>query len=217
MNKRTERNLFIYSLVAGMLGIYLLYLVTSTESLWIDKTIATVFVTSNNTLLTVFGYITELGSKIGIATVALVTLFVLWLKKRDYLAMATISLAVALGNEVNKLLKNWIGRERPQLEHLDEVASLSFPSGHAMVGIILYMLIAYFLVKYISSRTGKWISMVVCTVIILLLGISRIILHVHYPSDVLAGFAFGFIWAFLWMLIYEAAFEYMKKGERKTG
>jgi undecaprenyl-diphosphatase len=217
MNKQTERNFFISSLVAGLIGVYLLYLVTSTESLWIDEIIASALITSNETVLSVFGSITQLGSKIGIGTVALLTILVLWIKKKDYLAMAAIALAVALGNEVNKLLKDWIGRERPQLEHLDEVASLSFPSGHAMVGIILYMLIAYFLVKYISSGMGKWLAIIICTFIILLLGMSRIILHVHYPSDVLAGYAFGFIWAFLWMLIYETASEYMKKGERKTG
>jgi undecaprenyl-diphosphatase len=211
MNKRVEKQLFIFSLLAGVIGVYLLYLVTSSEALWIDKAIASVFVTSNDSILTLFGYFTELGSKIGIGTVALLSLLVLWLTKKDYTAMATIALAVALGNEVNKLLKNWIGRERPDLEHFDEVASLSFPSGHAMVGIILYMLIAYFLVKYIPSKKGKWIAAIACTLIILLLGVSRIILHVHYPTDVIGGYAFGFIWGFLWILIYEMVKEWLKK------
>jgi undecaprenyl-diphosphatase len=211
MNKRVEKQFFILSLLAGIIGVYLLYLVTTSEALWIDKAIASVFVTSNETVLTFFGYLTELGSKPGISSVALLTLVVLWFTKRDYTAMATIALAVALGNEVNKLLKNWIGRERPALEHMDEVSSLSFPSGHAMVGIILYMLIAYFLVKYIPSNKGKWIAAIACTFIILLLGVSRIILHVHYPTDVIGGYAFGFIWAFLWMLIYEMVREWLKK------
>lgn len=211
MNKRVEKQFFIFSLLAGIIGIYLLYLVTTSEPLWIDKTIASIFVTSNESILTLFGYITELGSKTGIGSVALLSLLVLWLMKRDYTAMSTIALAVGLGNEVNKLLKNWIGRERPDLEHLDQVASLSFPSGHAMVGIILYMLIAYFLVKYIPSKKGKWIAAIACTIIILLLGVSRIILHVHYPTDVIGGYAFGFIWTFLWMLIYEMVREWSKK------
>jgi membrane-associated phospholipid phosphatase len=215
MKKQFERKFFIYSLLAGIIGIYLLYLVTSSESLWIDKAIASVFVTTNENVLTIFGYITELGSKTGIGSVALLSVLVLWLTKRDYTAMATIALAVGLGNELNKLLKNWIGRERPQLEHLDEVASLSFPSGHAMVGIILYMLIAYFLVKYIPSKVGKRVALLICTIIILLLGVSRIILHVHYPSDVIAGYAFGFIWAFLWMLIYEMVRDWSKKRVNK--
>jgi undecaprenyl-diphosphatase len=211
MSKRVEKQFFILSLLAGVIGVYLLYAVTSSETLWMDKAIASVFVTSNDSILKIFGYITELGSKAGIGTVALITLLVLWLTKKDYIAMATIALAVAVGNEVNKLLKNWIGRERPELEHLDEVASLSFPSGHAMVGTILYMLIAYFLVKYIPSKKGKWIAAIACAVIILLLGVSRIILHVHYPTDVIGGYAFGFIWAFLWMLIYEMVKEWLKK------
>lgn len=214
MNKRFEKQFFIYSLVAALIGIYLLFLVTSSKTLWIDQAIASLLVTSNETILVLFGYITEIGSKMGIGTVALITILVLWLMKKDYVAMATIALAVALGNEVNKLLKNWVGRERPTLEHLDEVASLSFPSGHAMVGIILYMLIAYFLVKYTPSWKGKWLSIIACTVMILLVGISRIILHVHYPSDVIAGFAFGFIWAFLWMLIYEMTNDWLKKGSK---
>lgn len=213
MNKRVEKQFFIFSLLAGIIGVYLLYLVTTSEVLWIDKAIASVFVTSNDSVLELFGYITELGSKAGIGSVALLTLLVLWFTKRDYTAMATVALAVALGNEVNKLLKEWVGRERPELEHLDEVASLSFPSGHAMVGIILYMLIAYFLVKYIPSKKGKWIAAIICTIIILLLGMSRIILHVHYPTDVIGGYAFGFIWAFLWMLIYEMVKEWLKRKE----
>jgi undecaprenyl-diphosphatase len=211
MNKRVEKQFFIFSLLAGIIGVYLLFSVTTSEVLWIDKAIASVFVTSNDIVLDLFGNITKLGSKAGIGSVALLTLLVLWITKRDYTAMATVALAVALGNEVNKLLKDWIGRERPDLEHLDEVASLSFPSGHAMVGIILYMLIAYFLVKYIPSKNGKWIAAIACSIIILLLGISRIILHVHYPTDVIGGYTFGFIWAFLWMLIYEMVREWLKK------
>jgi undecaprenyl-diphosphatase len=203
MSKRMEKHFFKYSLLAGLIGIYLLYLVTSSESLWLDEVITPVFDTSNETMLTLSGYFTELGSKLGIGSVALLTVLLLWLKKKDYAGMATVALAVGLGNEVNKLLKNWVGRPRPELEHLDEVASLSFPSGHAMVGIIMYMLIAYFLVIYIPSSSGKWVAIIICSIIILLLGISRIILHVHYPSDVIAGYAFGFIWAFLWMLIYD--------------
>jgi membrane-associated phospholipid phosphatase len=211
MNKRVEKLFFILSLLSGVIGIFSLYLVTTSEPLWLDKAIASIFITSNKSILTTSSYITELGSKAGIGIVALVSLLVLLVSKRDYTAMATIALAVALGNEVNKLLKNWIGRERPELEHLDEVASFSFPSGHAMVGIILYMLIAYFLVKYVPSKKGKWLAAIACTIIIFMLGISRIILHVHYPTDVIGGYAFGFIWGFLWILIYETVTEWLKK------
>ncbi|HYK73414.1 MAG TPA: phosphatase PAP2 family protein [Pseudoneobacillus sp.] len=203
MNKKYEKHFMIYSLLAGLIGLYLLYSVTHSDSLWIDRTVSAFFITSNSTILTIFDYITQLGYKIGIGTVTLLTIIWLWIKKKDYAGMASIALAVGLGNEVNKLLKNWIGRERPSLEHIGKEASLSFPSGHAMVGIILYMMLAYFLVKYIPSVVGKWVAAIGCILIILLLGISRLVLNVHYPSDIFAGYAFGFIWAFLWILIYE--------------
>jgi membrane-associated phospholipid phosphatase len=211
MNKRLEKQFFMFSIAAGILGIYILYLVTSGQQLWIDTFFEGLLETSNETILSLFGYITELGSAKGIGSIALLTVLWLGLKYRDFTGMATIALAVGLGNEVNKLLKNWVGRERPALEHLDEVASLSFPSGHAMVGIIIYMLIAYFLVKYIPSKVGKRLAVTVCSIIILLVGISRVVLHVHYPSDVIGGFAFGFIWAFLWMLIYQALQDWLAK------
>lgn len=215
MDKRLEKQFFIYSLLAGIIGIYLLYLVNNNETLWIDKVLASLFVTTNKPLLTFFGYFTELGDKIGIGSVALVSILWLWIQKKDYTGMATIALAVGLGNEVNKVLKDWVGRPRPELEHLDKVSSYSFPSGHAMVGSILYMLIAYFLVKYIPSKSGKWWAVILCAIMILLLGLSRIFLHVHYPSDIIAGYAFGFIWAFLWMLIYESVKNWtMKKGKQ---
>lgn len=213
MNKRLEKQFFIFSILAGILGIYILYLVTTAKKLWMDTFFEGLLETNNDTILTLFGYITELGSAKGIGTIALLTVLWLGLKHKNYTGMATIALAIGLGNEVNKLLKNWIGRERPALDHLDEVASLSFPSGHAMVGIIIYMLIAYFLVKYIPSKLGKWLAVIICTIIILLVGISRVVLHVHYPTDVIGGFAFGFIWAFLWILIYEALQKWLAKGK----
>jgi membrane-associated phospholipid phosphatase len=213
MSKRLEKQLFMYSIIAGILGIYVLYLVTTAKEIGVDTFIAGLLETNNDTVLTFFGYITELGSAIGIGSISLVTILWLGLKHKDYTGMATIALAVGLGNEVNKLLKNWIGRERPALEHLDEVASLSFPSGHAMVGIIIYMLIAYFFCKYIPSMLGKRVAVTICLMIIVLVGISRVILHVHYPTDVIGGFAFGFIWAFLWMLIYEALQDWLAKGK----
>ncbi|MHC0036789.1 phosphatase PAP2 family protein [Pseudoneobacillus sp. C159] len=213
MSKSIEKLFFIASLIAGIIGVFLLYLVTRFQDLWIDRWGAKVFVTNNKSILTFADYITELGSKPGIVVVALISVILLWLLKRDYTAMAIIALAIALGNEVNKLLKNLVGRERPSLEHLDH-DSLSFPSGHAMVGIILYMLIAYFLAKYIPTQKGKWLSVIVCLILVLILGMSRLILNVHYPSDVIAGYAFGFIWAFLWIQIYGIVNNWMARKKK---
>jgi membrane-associated phospholipid phosphatase len=152
----------------------------------------------------IFRAATELGDKQGIGIVGLLMLGWLLVKKRDFFGMGILALSVALGNEANKLLKNLIGRERPALEHMVEVNSLSFPSGHAMVGSILYLSIAYFLMKeYDSPPVRRWIALGAGS-IILLIGASRVILNVHYPSDVIGGYAFGFIWTAFWLYAYEA-------------
>ena len=84
-----------------------------------------------------FGVVTELGDTLGIAIVATLMLIWLWFKKRDYLGMVILLVSVGFGNEINKWIKDLVGRERPVTAELAE--SLSFPSGHAMVGLILYV------------------------------------------------------------------------------
>ena len=148
--------------------------------------------------------ITHFGDRKGVGITALIVLIWLLYKGRDFFAMGIFAMAVALGNELNKLLKVLIGRERPDLEHLVHVKSLSFPSGHAMVGSILYILIAYFLTREYTGRKAKFWIYGLSAIMILLIGASRVILNVHYPSDVIGGYAFGFIWASCWIYLYSA-------------
>ncbi|WML49642.1 phosphatase PAP2 family protein [Neobacillus sp. PS3-34] len=89
--------------------------------------------------------------------------------------------------------------------------SYSFPSGHAMVGMILYFFIAYFLIRECRGKTAKLIIGIVIGVLLFLIGLSRIILQVHYPSDVIGGFALGYIWVYLWIFFY----NFFKKREKK--
>ncbi|CEG29628.1 phosphatase PAP2 family protein [Bacillus sp. B-jedd] len=148
--------------------------------------------------------ITHLGDRKGVGITALIVLMWLLFKRRDFFAMGIFAMGVALGNELNKLLKELIGRERPDLEHLVHVKSLSFPSGHAMVSSILYILIAYFLTREYTGRKAKFWIYGLSGSMILLIGASRVILNVHYPSDVIGGYAFGFIWASCWIYLYSA-------------
>lgn len=161
-----------------------------------------------------FETLTLMGSGKGIGIVGILFLIMLWWKKRDYAGMAAFAVAVALGNEVNQLLKNLVGRPRPVSVNSAEMHSLSFPSGHAMVGLILYMLIAYFLIKEVKVHSVRWLIGTLAVVLILLIGISRIVLVVHYPSDVLGGFAIGYIWTYLFIALYEVLGK--KLNQRKS-
>jgi len=102
---------------------------------------------------------------------------------------------VAIGSiSMNTFLKFFFGRPRPVLEHLVQVGDLSFPSGHAMFSFSFYGLLIYIIWGYTKNRALRWTIATILLLTILMIGISRVYLRVHYPSDVLAGFAAGFLW-----------------------
>ncbi|WP_053365489.1 phosphatase PAP2 family protein [Bacillus sp. FJAT-27245] len=189
------------------------------RELLVDRVVKGMFSGVPDSLDPIFIGITHLGDKKGVGITALIMLVWLLFKRRDYFAMGIFALAVAFGNELNKFLKVLIGRERPLLEHLVHVKSLSFPSGHAMMGSILYILIAYFLLKEYKNPVARTSIIVLSAAAVLLIGASRIILNVHYPSDIIGGYAFGFLWSALFIAVYERmrdAYPFMKtERERK--
>ncbi|WP_445486582.1 phosphatase PAP2 family protein [Niallia sp. 03133] len=150
-----------------------------------------------------FETVSNLGDKIGIGSVALIFLFWLLLKKKDYVGMAAFVFSIALGNEFNKIIKEAISRPRPTFNHFVDAENMSFPSGHAMVGFILYMFIAYLLIQDMKSKIGKGFIVIGACLILLLIGISRIVLGFHYATDIIAGYFIGAIWLFLWISLYE--------------
>jgi undecaprenyl-diphosphatase len=190
-------------IIAVIAAVLISYSVSGGESLWFDRTVASavtgIFSVSSYPL---FEFFTWFGDKQGIGLAALAVVAWLWFKKKDYLGMAALVFAVALGNEASKWLKELFGRERPDLEHIVSVKSLSYPSGHAMVGGILYMLAAYFVIRELRSARARMLAAAGFALWILLIGISRIVLQVHYPTDVAGGYAFAFIWVYIWAALY---------------
>jgi membrane-associated phospholipid phosphatase len=202
MKKRNRYTYLILGL-AILIAIYISIKVAAKQTFWLDDKLADFFAYVPDTFNPLFLLLTELGDKKGIGIVALIVLGWLLLIKRNFLGAAAITLSVALGNEVNKLLKDLISRQRPDLDHLAHVDSLSFPSGHAMVGLICYFFIAYLVIEELKSATAKKLVILFTALLLLLIGASRIILQVHYPTDVIGGFAFGYIWVMLSIIIYK--------------
>jgi membrane-associated phospholipid phosphatase len=194
-----------------LIAIYISIKVAAKQTFWLDDKLADLFAYVPDTFNPFFLILTELGDKKGIGIVALIVLGWLLLIKRNLLGAAAIALSVALGNEVNKLLKDLIARQRPELDHLAHVDSLSFPSGHAMVGFIFYYFIAYLVLEGMKSSTARRMVISLTVLLLLLIGASRIILQVHYPTDVIAGFAFGYIWVLLSIYIYNFLKKRLKK------
>lgn len=174
---------------------------------WIDEKVVGLFSHVPRSVIPFFIQVTEMGDKKGIGVAAILALAWLLLKKRNYLGAAALALSVAIGNEVSKLLKDFFERPRPDLEHLVLVKSYSFPSGHAMVGMIVYFMIAYLLLEEAKTKAGKITIAIITAILLILIGASRIILQVHYPSDVLGGYTLGYLWVVIWILLY----NYFKK------
>jgi undecaprenyl-diphosphatase len=194
---------FIFLILAVIIAGFTSIKVAVHSIFWMDDLIASLLANTPDVYVPFFIRITAMGDKIGIGIVALLMLAWLLIRKRNYLGAAVLVLSIALGNEVSKLLKDLFVRPRPELEHLVQVKSYSFPSGHAMVGMVVYFMIAYLLIEGNRSKTTKLFIGCVAAILLLLIGASRIILHVHYPSDVLGGYALGFIWVSIWLFIYK--------------
>lgn len=115
------------------------------------------------------------------------------LHRRGYGRYAVeLLLAMGGGLALNELLKAWFHRDRPS-SALFYQYGLSFPSGHAMMSMAYYGCLAWLLVQH-GGRWG-WAALLVAWA--LLIGCSRMYLHVHYPTDVAAGFAGGLAWLVL--------------------
>ena len=97
---------------------------------------------------------------------------------------------------MNTLLKLYFNRPRPALiDHDMHLATSSFPSGHAMLSATVYLTLAAVLARTTDSRRLKLYILTVATALSGLVGVSRVYLGVHWPSDVLAGWSAGAAWA----------------------
>ncbi|HSX56923.1 MAG TPA: phosphatase PAP2 family protein [Sphingomonas sp.] len=118
---------------------------------------------------------------------------------RHLLAAALVFAGTVTGSIAVALAKNLVGRERPALvDHLVEVGSASFPSGHAANSAIIYLTIALVSIQVIPHRAARWFLFGAIALLVAAIGFSRIYLGVHWPSDVLAGWSFGLLWALAW-------------------
>ena len=136
---------------------------------------------------TICKFITNLG---GVITVLVVTLCILvFIKEKKYGIYVTVNLVVI--TLINQLLKNIIQRPRPTEFRIIDESGYSFPSGHSMVSMAFYGFLMYWIYRNIQSKYLKWILCIILSILIILIGISRIYLGVHYASDVIGGFCFS--------------------------
>ena len=129
-------------------------------------------------------FITNFGGAVflSIATIALLLLI-----KNKKIGLSIFSNIVII-TILNQLLKRILRRPRPTELRIVEETGYSFPSGHSMVSMAFYGYLIYLIYRYIKNKYIKWSLIVLLSILICLIGISRIYLGVHYTSDVLGGF-----------------------------
>jgi undecaprenyl-diphosphatase len=155
-------------------------------------------------LLTIARCVTALGEPTVLIGAGLVCAIWLWWAGRARLA-AVLLLVTLLGRGLSEIQKYWIARVRPEIEpHLVVVKTSSFPSGHATSSMIFYLTLALAL-----THGTRWQKPAVFGAILLslLIGTSRVMLGVHWPSDVIGGWAFGMLWVLLTLRLAEQLFQ----------
>ncbi|WP_226037435.1 phosphatase PAP2 family protein [Aquibacillus saliphilus] len=147
--------------------------------------------------------ITELGSVWFLTTLSILVILILWFAAKDKWGITTFIVAVAGGGTISKVLKHYYNRERPSINPEIDAIGYSFPSGHSMGSLIFYGFAIYFVARSKWSKAVKWSFAILSIILIFLIGISRVYLGAHFPSDVLAGYLAGTVWMTLCILALE--------------
>lgn len=141
--------------------------------------------------------LTALG---GVAVLTLLTLAVAGFLclRRMYSAMLLLLASTLGGLLVSTFLKSLFDRPRPDVvPHLSMVVTSSFPSGHSMLSATVYLTLGALLGRFFPVRRLQAYFLLIALLLTFLVGVSRIYMGVHYPTDVLAGWTAGFAWALL--------------------
>jgi undecaprenyl-diphosphatase len=142
--------------------------------------------------------VTALGSSTVLTMVVAITACFLALQRRWRSTLLVLA-ATILGSLAVTLVKALIARSRPDLiDRLMEETSHSFPSGHAANSAIVYLTLATLLFPVVRGWRMRGFVLATAMLLVGAIGVSRVYLGVHWPSDVLAGWAFGSCWALLW-------------------
>jgi undecaprenyl-diphosphatase len=133
---------------------------------------------------------TFLGEPVVLVGLGIVAAFTLWEQRQHRYALAVLAVML-IGRGLAEAQKYAIMRFRPEDEvHLVPVSTPSFPSGHATSSMIVYLTLAL----VFASHRWKWPAIAGAVLLSFCIGLSRVMLGVHWPTDVIGGWAFGLLW-----------------------
>lgn len=156
----------------------------------------------SDSLTPFFRFMTEMGDVIGYIVISVAIAAYFYFRHRSWRFIVQTLLVLLLSTVCNVVLKRVVNRARPAAEHLVSVNTLSYPSGHSMSAMAFYGFLIYLCFQMTMHRVVRTLLVVVLVFTILSIGLSRIYLGVHFPSDVAAGYIGGFIWITFCVVVF---------------
>jgi undecaprenyl-diphosphatase len=183
MDKNKKINLLVAAILM-MFFIIITALVVTDNIAWFDDSVYNFIIgLRSNPLDFILKTITRLGDTVVIMIIVVLTLIILNKRERVIFGSSTI-ITVTL----NQTIKHILQRPRPDHLRLIKQGGFSYPSGHSMIAVCVYGIMIYLINKKVQNKKLKIALSILLTILILTIGISRIYVGVHYPSDVLGGF-----------------------------
>ena len=156
-----------------------------------------------NKFISLFHY---LGETKFIFAVSIIIWIIIWIRKKDYRLMVFVIFSVGGGYGLYQFLKRVIERPRPDI--VDQFSTFSFPSGHAVHGLVYLFTIAYVCNRFFTTKSASLIVWITAIILTLLIGVSRITEARHFASDVIAGWMLGYSWFILCLWWYKTGNRY---------
>ena len=181
--------------------------------LWVDNQMPLWW---NPVLNKVMIFITNIISPVVLLSMSAILFVFLWFKKNYYRALL-LGFSLASGLISFELIKLVVKRQRPE-NALLHVPEYSFPSGHATMAIIFFLIAIFTLKDFIKNHFFKHMFIIVNIILFLAIAFSRVYLDVHWLSDVLGGLSLGLFWTTLYILIlkvYKNKNTIVGKGNKK--
>ncbi|MFD1446035.1 phosphatase PAP2 family protein [Oceanobacillus profundus] len=202
---KKDRTLLLFLLIAVLIitGVWVEQIVNGYVpyiDTWSNQFVETLH---NSIIYQPFRLVTNLGSESFLVPFVVVMTIVLSILIKKWFVAILFPGGILLTHQLNILIKSLVVRERPSISVAANAEGYSFPSGHAMISMVCYGLIAYLLVKKMKSHVLIFITQTMFVTLIFLIGISRYVIHVHYITDIVAGFALGFICLIGLIYVYE--------------
>lgn len=168
---------------------------------YFDSTFIKLLCNSNPTNLKIARSLTTLGNTSTIVIEAIILFIGLLIFKHYKLAILEAGIMI-LGNACNWIIKNLVKRPRPTVTHLVYADGYSFPSGHSLGSVTLFGSLFIITCILVKNKPLKYFLNFLWIIFPLVIGYTRIYLHVHYPSDVFGGWIEGLTFVFIGYAIY---------------